>query len=188
MDPYDQIVEMLDDCTITQKALFTCACAERVQPVVVTIASPTTTEFSRSALDEAWRSAGTPVVLSDVHDELASLPEAQIDDSNDPGYYAMRALGLVADALRNSGSAPEDVAASAGGGALDLASDLAMVADEPSLPGLEATAQINTLAALRANQALPSSEELQRIGRDATDAFSRAAKSIVTRAEANRRR
>ncbi|TMQ09544.1 MAG: hypothetical protein E6J90_37795 [Deltaproteobacteria bacterium] len=180
MTPYEKILGTLSSCTMTQRALFTCACAERAHAVVAAIAEPITIEFSRAALEKAWNSVYSPVSLRSTHEELVELPEAGIDDSNDPKYYVMRALGLIADALCAANDEPDDVAASAAGGALDLASDLAHVSGEPTLPDLESAAQLDTLAALQMSETPPTMEELRRIGRDAGEALARAA-DVVSR-------
>jgi hypothetical protein len=181
MSLYDKIITMLSNCTMTEKALFTCACAERFHTVIVAIADAATVELSRTALEQAWSSIRSPAPLRQIYDQLTELPEASIDDSNDPRYYAMRALGLIADAVRAANDEPEDVAASTAGGALDLASDLAQVTGEMSLPELEGATQLNTIEALHTSEESPTAEDLRRLGFDAAKAFARAASVVLRR-------
>jgi len=59
---------------------------------------------------------------------LLSLPEAHIDDSHDPRYYATRAIDLIRDlALAEDGRDPRELVASCGEGAIALAADLDFV-------------------------------------------------------------
>lgn len=175
----EDIAALLRDCSIIEKAIFTCACAERAFAVLAVIASPPTVDCARLAMNRAWLSIRAPESLTADYEQLSALPEAHIDDSNDPRYYAMRALGILADAISAASEDGDDVAISCAGGALDLANDIAFSTGDDTLSSLELTAQHETLALLRNAHEPLLDEKIRLQALTSTAPFLRAARALA---------
>lgn len=105
---------------------FIIALAVRASALVSELGSPRARDFVATLVEDLWRAcAGSPFDAEGWERELRALPEASIDDSHDPRYYAMRALGLIVDAV-HAVNEPRlgELLVSASEGALDLAGDI----------------------------------------------------------------
>jgi hypothetical protein len=172
---YEEICRLLEERSPREKQLFVCACAERVLGILEVLAQPQSTQFCRRALEYVW--AGTSLSPTLV-DDLSVLPEASIDDSNDPRYYAMLAMGLVNDALQPIDEMNE-TAPSASGGALDLASSIDYITKTSRLAGLEAQAQAATLQILQSNDIEAVVPKLHELNVSTSEAFRSSAAKLA---------
>ena len=110
-------------------------------------------EPSYETIDELLRNAETndSPIDAGAESQLLSVPEAHIDDSHDPRYYATRAIDLIRDlALAQDGSDPRELVVSCAEGAAALAADLDSVVSAArhaslGLEGSELTAQLEAL-------------------------------------------
>lgn len=129
--------------------VFAVACACRVQTVVGHFGQLETKLECQRILDGLWALAegrgDNGAACEDLRRRLDDLPEASIDDPHRRGYYAMQALGVIADAIAAMGDETLDgareAANAASNGAISLAADIAFEAAQLDrtrrLPDLE---------------------------------------------------
>jgi hypothetical protein len=142
--------------------VFAVACACRVQIVVGHFGQTETKVECDRILDELWAlvAAGDDnrAASERLRRRLENLPEASIDDPYRRGYYAMRALGVVADAISAVGEETLDgaqsAASAASDGAVSLAADIAFEAGQvdrtPRLSDIEERAEAEMVRMLDA--------------------------------------
>jgi hypothetical protein len=113
--------------------VFAVACASRVAGVVGHFGQCETKREFDGVLNELWSLAvstgGTTADCERLLQRIESCSEASIDDCYRRGYYAMRGLGVLADAI--TAVCADDAAAgaaSASDGATSLAADIAFEA------------------------------------------------------------
>jgi len=83
-----------------QQAVFAIACAERTAIVFRRLAAPASVVLYDAVLDSAWSSIKEGKSISSERLELlASVPEAEIEDSNRREHYATLAMGVLEHAL-----------------------------------------------------------------------------------------
>jgi hypothetical protein len=83
-----------------QIAAFAAACATRIAPVFESFARTYTGRYDEW-VSQLW--ACIPPLDDKLHElerQVTSAPEANVDDSLRPDYYAMRALGVILHAIR----------------------------------------------------------------------------------------
>lgn len=135
---------------------FAAGCAQAISPVIERLGSTETVAAARLACELMWSAArGLDVDVADQAEALLELPEADIDDSHQPAYLCMSALGVVSDAIESVRSeSPLESAMFASEGVwgllggvdlvLELGMDAARVADpsNPPAPGPLACAEL----------------------------------------------
>lgn len=117
-------LESLDKARIR---LFAAACASRTAGVLQHFASEISTTECAFIIDELWTLASNPdrKKQSELRRRISLLPEASIDDPYERQYYAMRAMGVVDEAIGACGAESElTFANAASDAAISLASDL----------------------------------------------------------------
>jgi hypothetical protein len=143
-----------------QAAEFTTAIAARMGPIF-SIFSVRTPPYTYDGWVQRLRSMASTTAVAEAHrllDEIREAPEATIDDSNRPEFYAMRVLSTVDYGLRvviDPGF--DEPLAWASRAATSLMRDLDFVRGLPpgsmgSLEGLELDAQMNDVNRTRSNQ------------------------------------
>jgi hypothetical protein len=126
-------------------SLFALGCATHVGSVVKHFgAEDTIAEYSR-VIDELWNAINRTDVAY-LRGRIDSVSDASIDDPYRRGYYAMRALGVVWDALETvsavSDAAAFDAAKASSDGASSLANDLAYEANAGDTASLEEAEEV----------------------------------------------
>jgi hypothetical protein len=95
---------------------FCAACASRVAPLFVEFAAPPSSPVYDDCLSRLWESIveADPIRRGNLRaaliEQIESLPEAQLDDSADPTFYATRALGVLFMAVSSLTEKPETAA------------------------------------------------------------------------------
>lgn len=146
-----------------QAALFAASCATRVSYVFISLAKETPPSEMTEWVDQLW--SQLPTLSAErarvLEERVWSVPEANVDDSHLPEYWAMRALGVLHDALHVvfEEDLPEWTL-SCSRSALALLSDMDFyLRPNEYLQSLEYAAQEAVLAQLTdANQELPTAE------------------------------
>lgn len=128
MNDYQKTCSTLERLSKWQRVVFCAACAEQVSPVFRALASPRGMDGFMDALEFVWSSFmddEAPQKAAGFRELIDSSEDSAIDDSDNPRYYAMRSLGVLAACLDAIGS-PDGLAASraACAGALNLANNL----------------------------------------------------------------
>jgi hypothetical protein len=103
MSHVSDIVTMVGRLRRREQAVFALACSERIAPVFRQLASAESVKTYEKISDAAWMS-----IMSDGRvasamrglDVVNGLPEATVDDSLRPEYYAMLSLSVLAYALQ----------------------------------------------------------------------------------------
>jgi hypothetical protein len=93
-------------------AIFAAACATRLTPVFESFARTGKGRYT-DWLAQLWVCIGAPdpALSRELEQQIKAAPEAAVDDSHRPGYYAMRALGVLFYAVQVL--AADDMAAAA---------------------------------------------------------------------------
>jgi hypothetical protein len=130
----------------------------------------TTYENGLSVLWSVLVSDGDTAQAAEAAEALGALPEAQVDDSHDPEYFAMLALSVLAYALEASRAEGPEPAEWASGALLNLTADIdqiiargtaAEVIDPRNPPpprefeAQDAAFQTETIRTLQSDPALP---------------------------------
>jgi hypothetical protein len=185
--------------TPAQLALFAAGCAERAVPVYAYFGGRAGAYRAHLAVLHRYAAGGGPVPPEAV-EQVWRLPPGGAGDSNAPGYYAMRAVAVLAAALAvGTGGDPVQACADARDGALDLAADLDFeLAHEPAstveidpgqprpagdLERQESAAQERTAAAVLDRRADPGSlpAAVRQIADATAGALHRAAEQVAER-------
>src|SRR5260370_4943164 len=97
-----EIADRIQSFTRKQAALFGATCAARVAPAFVAFASEPSADELDEWLQALWALIEVPdaTAARDLSARIFGAPEADVDDSNRPEYYAMRALGVLAYAVQ----------------------------------------------------------------------------------------
>lgn len=161
---------------------FATSCAQRVLPLIDTLASNTTSATVAEAM--IWLEAPEEHTRYELERRIRSLEEASIDDSNDPRYYAMRALGILMDAIGASDAANAVAAARAAcEGTVDLADDLDFIlgaaGEETGVQAAERKAVGTVLTTLRSSGTTVSRSVDEGATNAAQLAFRRAAAHLL---------
>jgi hypothetical protein len=147
------------------QAAFVLTCAERVAPAFLALADTGSVPTYREAMRAAWAALASTTAADgppqETRSAVAELPEADLDDSNRPEFYAGTAMYPLQVALAMlAGEAPDDAVRSACFSNVDLCAeleagtDLRFVAhdaplDYGPLEAVELAAQLGTLRILQ---------------------------------------
>src|SRR6266508_18263 len=138
-------------------AVFATSCATRVAPVFRAFARSTNPAVFDKWVEELWALVDHPSQqrAQELAAEIEDVPEASVDDSERPDYYAMRALSAVAYAAQTlAGEDPKQAVLWASEATLSLLRDFDHVFGRSgdTLEAAEAAAQAETLDRLDAGQ------------------------------------
>jgi hypothetical protein len=90
------VADRLAGLTVRELAAFAAGCAARVGPVFESFAQVETNRYEEW-LTQLWSCAGSldTVQAHHLQEQLRMAPEASVDDSHRPDYYAMRVFGVL---------------------------------------------------------------------------------------------
>jgi hypothetical protein len=144
---------------------FAATCATRMAPVFGGFTRSTSPATYDAWLEELWSLVRSPAPerAQELVDALESVPEAHVDDSHRPDFYAMRALSVLAYAAQTmTDDDPTQAALWCSDENLSLVSafDFVLKRESDSLASAEAEAQNETLDRLTRNNGAEASVTL----------------------------